>query len=57
MTTWTDWVLVHLVEERGQVVVLPLPVAPVTRTRPVFSLAISLKIGGRPRLEAWELRA
>src|SRR5438105_2068848 len=34
----------------ASVVVLPEPVAPVTKTMPVFSLMISLKMGGRLRL-------
>ena len=33
----------------ASVVVLPLPVAPVTSTRPVFSFAISLKMPGRSK--------
>ena len=32
----------------ASVVVFPLPVAPVTKMMPFFSLIISLKIGGSP---------
>ena len=41
VTTWTGWVSLISLSNAASVVVLPLPVAPVTRTRPVFSFAIS----------------
>ena len=43
MTTWTDWVSLISFRMAARVVVLPLPVAPVTRMRPFFSFAIWLK--------------
>ena len=45
---WTSFCSFSSLSIAASVVVLPLPVAPVTKTIPVFSLMISLKIGGNP---------
>ena len=44
--TWMDLVSLISLRSAARVVDLPEPVAPVTRTRPVFSLDTSAKIGG-----------
>ncbi len=44
---WTDWLLLISFNTAAKEVVLPLPVAPVTRTMPFFSLAILSKASGR----------
>jgi hypothetical protein len=44
----TAWFSLISLRRAARVVVLPQPVAPVTRTMPFFSLEMSSKIGGSP---------